>query len=113
MAGLLSSVRKRLNLEPGANSGDGDPVVAELRAALSPERVRYDGAERALLSRDASVFDGGVSGPVCFPINTAEVQAIMKIALAHERNIVPRGAGTGLAGGAIPLGAPIVVASPR
>ncbi len=68
MAGLLSSVRKRLNLEPGAKSADGDPVVAELRAALSEDRVRYDGAERALLSRDASVFDGGVSGPVCFPI---------------------------------------------
>jgi len=38
------------------------------------------------------------------------VQAIMRIATDNDRNIVPRGAGTGLAGGAIPLGAPIVVA---
>ena len=110
MAGFLSSVKKRLNLEPGSNSGSGDPVVEELRQALAPDRVRYDGAERSLLSHDASIYDGGVSGPVCFPITAAEVQAIMRIALKHERNIVPRGAGTGLAGGAIPLGAPIVVA---
>jgi len=110
MAGLLSSIKRRLNLEPGANSGEGDPVVAELRAALAPDRVRYDGAQRTLLSHDASVFDGGVAGPVCFPTSTAEVQAVMRIAQAHERNIVPRGAGTGLAGGAIPLGAPVVVA---
>ena len=110
MAGFLSSVKRRLNLAALSDTGSGDPVVDELRAALAPDRVRYDGAERSLLSRDASVFDGGVSGPVCFPVNTAEVQAIMRIALAHERNVVPRGAGTGLAGGAIPLGAPIVVA---
>jgi len=109
VAGFLNSVRRRLNLAPGANSGSGDPVVDELRTALSPDRVRYDGAERSLLSRDASVFEGGVSGPVCYPVNTAEVQAIMRIALKHKRNVVPRGAGTGLAGGAIPLGAPIVV----
>jgi hypothetical protein len=94
---------------PAKDHNDSDPVVVELRAALTPDRVRCDGAERSLLSRDASVFDGGVSGPVCFPTNTAEVQAIMRIALKHERNIVPRGAGTGLSGGAIPLGAPIVV----
>ena len=109
MAGFLSSVKKRLNLEPGSNSGSGDPVVAELRAALAPDRVRYDGAQRSLLSHDASIYDGGVAGPVCFPITAAEVQSIMRIALKHERNVVPRGAGTGLAGGAIPLGAPIVV----
>ncbi len=34
----------------------------------------------------------------------------MRIAMKHGRSVVPRGAGTGLAGGAIPLGAPIVVA---
>ena len=109
MAGFFSSVKRRLNLEPNREQPT-DPVVAELSAALEPDRVRYDGAQRSLLGRDASIYDGGVSGPVCFPTSTAEVQAIMKIAAAHNRNVVPRGAGTGLAGGAIPLGAPIVVA---
>lgn len=110
MTGFLSAVRRKLNLESGAPSSDNDPVVAELKVALAPDRVRYDGAERSLLSRDASVYEGGVAGPVCFPVNTTEVQAIMRIAHRYERSVVPRGAGTGLAGGAIPLGAPIVVA---
>jgi glycolate oxidase len=88
-------------------------LVAELRDALDDGRVRDDGAERTLMSRDASVFDGGVAGPVCFPESTAEVQAIVRIAARHGRAVVPRGAGTGLAGGAIPLGAPIVVSMTR
>ncbi len=90
-----------------------DPLVAELRTAIGAEKVRDDAAERSLLSRDASIFRGGVSGPVCFPTTTTDVQAITRIAVAHGRAVVPRGAGTGLAGGAIPLGAPVVVALTR
>jgi glycolate oxidase len=88
-----------------------DPLVADLRAVLSDDRVRIDGAERALMAKDASVFGGGVAGPTCFPTSTEEVQAIMAVALRHDSAVVPRGAGTGLAGGAIPLGAPIVVST--
>lgn len=87
-----------------------DPLLVELRAALAPDRVRIDSAQRSLFSRDASVFDGGVAGLVCYPISTAEVVSIAKIAERHQRAIVPRGAGTGLAGGGIPLGAPVVIA---
>jgi len=73
--------------------------------------VRDDGAQRVLTAHDASVFEGGLSGPVCFPTSTEEVQAIMRIAEEHGRAVVPRGAGTGLAGGAIPLGGPVVVST--
>jgi len=59
------------------------------------------------------VFDGGNAGPVCFPETTEEVQAIMRIAEQHGSAVVPRGAGTGLAGGAIPLGRPVVVSTGR
>ena len=64
------------------------------------------------MAKDASIFEGGVAGPICYPTSTAEVVAIVQIALRHGA-VVPRGAGTGLAGGAIPLGAPIVVATTR
>ncbi len=87
-----------------------DPLTADLNKALAPDRVHLDGAERSLLSHDASVFDGGGAGPVCYPISTDEVVAILQIAARHDRAVVPRGAGTGLAGGAIPMGGPIVVA---
>ncbi len=113
MVGSLQRLRSHL---PGSLAGtsqlrDVHPITVELRAALSEDRVRDDGAHRSLMSHDASVFDGGNSGPVCYPVSADEVAAIMKIAERHRRAVVPRGAGTGLAGGAIPLGAePIVVA---
>ncbi|MDH3296465.1 MAG: FAD-binding protein, partial [Acidimicrobiia bacterium] len=87
-----------------------DPLFADLVAALAPDRVHADGAERSLLSHDASVIAGGGAGPVCYPISADEVVGIMKVAAHHDRAVVPRGAGTGLSGGAIPMGAPIVVA---
>ena len=93
--------------------GTQDPLVEELRRILGPDGLREDGAERALLSRDASVFERGRSGPVCFPRSAAEVRAVVRAAARHDRAVVPRGAGTGLAGGAVPLGAPVVVALTR
>lgn len=97
----------------GAAGDETDPFVRALRQALSEEQVKYDGAHRSLLSHDASVFDGGNSGPVCYPETTEQVQAVVELANQFERNVVPRGAGTGLAGGAIPLGVPVVVAVTR
>ncbi|MCU1344836.1 MAG: putative oxidase [Acidimicrobiia bacterium] len=98
-------MRRKPTREPAV-----DPLVRDLRAALSDDRVRDDAAERSLFAHDSSVFAGGLSGPVCFPVSAAEVQAIVRIANSHQRATVPRGAGTGLAGGAIPLGAPVVIA---
>lgn len=114
---VLSSINKNIKarlsdygIGHAAPTTDDELLVADLKEALSGDRVRFDSAERSLLAKDASVFKGGVAGPTCFPVTTEEVQAITRIAVAHGRAVVPRGAGTGLAGGAIPLGAPIVVA---
>ncbi len=107
---MLEKIRGLRRAKPAASV---DPFVDALREALSVDRVKYDGAHRALLSHDASVFDGGNSGPVCYPETTAEVQAVVRLANEYGRNVVPRGAGTGLAGGAIPLGVPVVVAVTR
>ncbi len=100
---MFDRFKKRTHRPPS------DPLYADLEQALAPDRVHSDGAERSLLSHDASVIDGGGAGPVCYPVSTDEVVAIMRIAEKHRRAVVPRGAGTGLAGGSIPVGAPIVV----
>ena len=102
---LVGRFRKAIGL-----SALHDPLVADLQKALSNDRVLQDHEDRLLHSKDESVFEGGIAGPVCFPLTTEEVQSIMKIAQQYDRAVVPRGAGSGLAGGAIPLGAPIVVA---
>lgn len=90
-----------------------DPCVVDLIGALGADRVRADDAARHLASADASIFTGGAAGPVCFPDSTEQVQAIMSIAARHDRAVLPRGAGSGLSGGAAPLGDPIVVSTTR
>ncbi|MCY3954319.1 MAG: FAD-binding protein [bacterium] len=88
-------------------------LVAELCAAIGAERVRADAAARYLASRDASLYSEGTAGPLCFPTTTEQVVACVRIAAEHGRAVVPRGAGTGLAGGAAPLGRPVVLSLTR
>ena len=79
---VLSKLRE---LAGGAKEErSGDPFVDALREVLSPDRVKYGGAHRALHSHDASVFDGGNSGPVVYPETTAEVQAVVVSARAKD-----------------------------
>jgi glycolate oxidase len=86
--------------------------VDDLRAALSPSRVLSRPLELALYARDASVLSGRAE-VVCLPESTAEVQACVRIARAHGRPFTPRGSGTGLAGGAVPVDDPVVIVTTR
>src|ERR1700682_2730118 len=90
-------------------------LLADLGAELSPDRVRADPLEVALYARDASMIEGRAAA-VCFPTTTAEVQAAVRVARAHGRAVIPRGSGTGLAGGGGPVSAdgaePVAIASP-
>ena len=87
-------------------------LVAELRAALAPDRVRTGSTELGLYSRDASNLHGAV-GAVCFPLDAIEVSAAVRIAVRHGVPFVARGAGTGLAGGAVPLDGAVVIVTTK
>ena len=90
-----------------------DPLVRALISALDADRVQVGDAARRLYSRDASVIRGGRAGVVCFPETTAEVSACVVTATAHGKDFVARGAGTGLAGGAVPCDEPVMVVLTR
>src|ERR1700738_3329886 len=47
------------------------------------------------------------------PRSTTEVSAILKTIHRHGVAFVPRGAGTGLSGGCLPLGAPVMICTSR
>ena len=87
-------------------------LVGDLRAALAPDRVRVGALELDLYARDASAISGRAE-VVCFPLTTEELQASVRIARAHGRPFVPRGSGTGLAGGAVPVGDPVVIVTTK
>ena len=50
---------------------------------------------------------------VVLPRSTAEVSAIVRLCNRHDVRFVPRGAGTGLSGGCLPIGAPVMIGLSR
>ena len=89
-----------------------DALVTDLRSALAPERVLVSPLALELYARDASIIRGRAE-VVCFPISTDEVRECVLIARRHGRPFVPRGSGTGLAGGAVPVGDPVVIVTTK
>ncbi|HET6915561.1 MAG TPA: FAD-linked oxidase C-terminal domain-containing protein [Acidimicrobiales bacterium] len=91
-----------------------DRLIADLRRALGDEAVRCDAIELSLYERDASMITGQAS-VVCFPSDGDQLEAAVKVCATHGRPFVPRGSGTGLAGGATPAGdvPPVVIVTTR
>jgi glycolate oxidase len=87
-------------------------MIEELRAVLGEERVLVSPLARHLYSKDAGVFRGEAT-VVVVPVTTEEVQEVVRIANRHGVSIVARGAGTGLAAGAVPLEGGIVLSTTR
>ena len=85
-----------------------DPLLADLQAALGPDRARAEPLELALYQRDAGV-DRGEASAVCFPASAEQLVTAVELAARHDRPFVARGSGTGLAGGATPVGDPLVI----
>ncbi len=50
---------------------------------------------------------------VAFPDSTEQVADLMKLATEHQFSVVPRGAGTGMTGGAVPLNSGLVMPMSR
>ena len=75
-------------------------ALAELRALLGDDAVLASDAARFTYEVDALTLARRPPDVVVLPRSTEEVSAVVRWAGAHALPIVPRGAGTGLAGGA-------------
>src|SRR5713226_7092449 len=87
-------------------------VVRELSALLKARYVLHTPYDLMLYEYDASI-DRSTPDIVVLPACTADVVAIVKIAARHNVPVVPRGAGTGLSGGSIPIYGGIVIVFSR
>jgi glycolate oxidase len=87
-------------------------VVRELRAALGVDDV-LSLPEDVLVYEYDYGLDRSPPELVVFPSTAAEVSAVVTIAERHGLPIIARGAGTGIAGGAIPIQGGIVIACSR
>jgi glycolate oxidase len=90
-------------------------LFLEVLAATIPDlRLSTDGVDLEAHRRDETAYlEPPLPLAVAFPASTAEVAAIARVATAHGVPLVPRGAGTGLAGGANAVAGSLVVSLAR
>ncbi|MBO0790847.1 MAG: FAD-binding protein [Ktedonobacteraceae bacterium] len=87
-------------------------IVRELSALLGERYVLHSSYDVALYEYDASI-DRCPPDVVVLPASSQEIAQIVKIAARYRVPVVPRGAGTGLSGGAIPVYGGIVIVFTR
>lgn len=88
-------------------------IVAALEAAIGKDGVIHDPEETLAYECDALTAYRCPPLAVCLPRNTEEVSQVLRICSAMGLPVVPRGAGTSLAGGALPTADSIVIGVAR
>lgn len=86
--------------------------IEAARAIVGPDFTKVDDEARASYGEDA-LRRGHPADLVVLPADTAEVAAIVRLCAAERVPIVPRGAGTGYTGGAVPLRGGVVLSLER
>src|ERR1700704_200281 len=77
-------------------------VIEELRQIVGRESVISSANDLRIFERDASI-KGAIPDAVVLAATTDQVAGVIKVAAKHRIPVVPRGAGTGLSGGAVTI----------
>ena len=88
-------------------------IVAALRAVLPPDAVISDPEETRAYECDALTAYRCAPLAVVLPRTTEEVAAAMRVCHRMRVPVIPRGAGTSLAGGALPTADSVVIGTMR
>jgi glycolate oxidase len=85
-----------------------------VRTALPGLRLLTDEIDRESYRRDETAYlEPPLPIAVALPTDTAEVAELVRLAAAHRVPVVPRGAGTGLSGGAVGVEGGLTIAFTR
>jgi glycolate oxidase len=86
-----------------------DRILARLRELTAPQRALTDPDALAPYGRDESVELLHLPEAVVRPVSPEEVSAVLRLAAEERFPVTPRGLGTGLSGGSVPLHGGIVL----
>jgi glycolate oxidase len=86
-----------------STTNDFEMVVEGLNNILGKEFVFVDDENRNKYAHDETENLHFLPDIVIKPITPLEISAVMKFCNLHKIPVTPRGAGTGLSGGALPL----------
>ncbi|WP_247001332.1 FAD-binding and (Fe-S)-binding domain-containing protein [Halosolutus gelatinilyticus] len=85
---------------PGSSDESGPGALARALADACRGDVRFDEYTRVLYATDGSIYGAEPAG-IVFPRDVADVRAAVRVASEHDVPILPRGAGSSLAGQAV------------
>jgi glycolate oxidase len=88
-------------------------LLEELRAIVGAANCIHEPSQLRTYESDGLATFRATPGVVVLPGSTEEVSRVVKAAAKHKLPIVPRGAGTGLSGGALPVPGCMVVGLSR
>src|SRR3954470_17102213 len=97
----------------GATGAAGPGVIEALEAALPAGAVLTDPAGLFVYESDGFTIAKARPRAVVFPTTTEQVVAIVKVLAERDVQIVPRGSGTGLAGGCVAFEQGVIVSTTR
>src|ERR1051326_7313868 len=89
------------------------PLTDRLRAIVGPASVLASPSELVVYECDGFTIEKNKPDVVVFPKSTDELVAIVKACNEADVPFVPRGAGTSLAGGCLPVGGGVMICLSR
>src|SRR3982750_3837883 len=88
-------------------------LVARLRAIVGPQGLLSAPTDLLVYECDGYTIEKNRPDVVVFPTSTEQVVEVVKVANEVDVPFLPRGAGTSLAGGCLPVGGGVVIALTR
>jgi glycolate oxidase len=98
---------------PAAPARNATAIIARMTALLGRENVLTARADLATYECDGFTIAKNQPDVVVFPRSTADIVAIVKACNELDVPFMARGAGTSLAGGCVPVGGGVIIATAR
>ena len=92
-----------------APSSAPSALVSALRNVLPDAQILVDEAERLVYEADGYLVERRIPDLVVFPHSAEQLAAVLKACQEQKVSVIPRGAGTSLAGGCLPVGGGVMV----
>jgi glycolate oxidase len=93
--------------------GMGDTLYRQLEKQVGKTHVTRNPEDLVCYSYDAAPGQSYMPDAVVFPASEAQVAAVMKLAWENKVPVIPRGSGSGMTGGAVPVKGGVVLALTR